>query len=98
MTTQAALELLETNHAIDITAIDMLSKLRNELTAKNITFAMARVKQDLYLDLKRAGFLKDLKYPVDQNYRYLQLSRENWLHRYQILFVEMFYSEDSQEN
>ncbi len=51
---------MEANVEIDITAIDMLSELRDELTAKNITFAMARVKQDLYLDLERAGFLKDL--------------------------------------
>ncbi len=51
---------MEANVEIDITAIDMLSELRNELAAKNITFTMARVKQDLYLDLKRAGFLKDL--------------------------------------
>ncbi|MCC0177231.1 solute carrier family 26 protein [Waterburya agarophytonicola K14] len=51
---------MEANVEIDITAIDILSELRDELAAKNITFAMARVKQDLYLDLERAGFLKDL--------------------------------------
>ena len=50
---------MEANVEIDITAIDMLSELRDELTVKNITFAMARVKQDLYLDLKKAGFLKN---------------------------------------
>ncbi len=48
---------MEANVEIDITAIDMLAELREELTAKNITFAMARVKQDLYLELERAGFL-----------------------------------------
>ena len=48
---------MEANVEIDITAIDMLVELREELTAKNITFAMARVKQDLYLELERAGFL-----------------------------------------
>ena len=50
---------MEANVEIDITAIDILSELRNELAAKNITFAMARVKQDLYIELKRAGFVKD---------------------------------------
>ncbi len=51
---------MEANVEIDITAIDMLSELRDELAAKNITFAMARVKQDLYLELERAGFLKNI--------------------------------------
>ncbi len=50
---------MEANVEIDITAIDMLSELRAELAAKNITFAMARVKQDLYLSLERAGFLNN---------------------------------------
>ena len=52
---------MEANVEIDITAIDMLAELRDELAARNIVFAMARVKQDLYLDLERAGFLKDIK-------------------------------------
>ena len=51
---------MEANVEIDITAIDMLSELRAELAAKNITFAMARVKQDLYLELERAEFLKNI--------------------------------------
>lgn len=51
---------MEANVAIDITAIDILSELRNELATRNITFAMARVKQDLYLELKRAKFLDDI--------------------------------------
>ena len=51
---------MEANVEIDITAIDMLLALKDELAAKNITFAMARVKQDLYLDLERAGFLHNL--------------------------------------
>ena len=50
---------MEANVEIDITAIDILFELRNELAAKNITFAMARVKQDLYLELKRAEFLQN---------------------------------------
>ena len=52
---------MEANVEIDITAIDMLVELRAELAAKNITFAMARVKQDLYLELERAEFLKQIQ-------------------------------------
>ena len=48
---------MEANVEIDITAIDILFELRDELAAKNITFAMARVKQDLYFELQKAGFL-----------------------------------------
>ena len=51
---------MEANVEIDITAIDILSELRQELAAKNIVFAMARVKQDLYLELEKAGFLKNI--------------------------------------
>jgi sulfate permease, SulP family len=51
---------MEANVTMDITAIDILSELRKELAAKNIIFAMARVKQDLYLELKRAGFLPNV--------------------------------------
>ncbi|MBW4422696.1 MAG: sulfate permease [Myxacorys californica WJT36-NPBG1] len=42
---------------IDITAADMLKELHRELTAQQITFAMARVKQDLYVQLKKAGLV-----------------------------------------
>jgi MFS superfamily sulfate permease-like transporter len=42
---------------IDITAVDMLQELHRELTARHITFAMARVKQDLYIQLKQAGLV-----------------------------------------
>jgi sulfate permease, SulP family len=52
---------MEANVEIDITAIDMLSELRAELASENITFTMARVKQDLYLNLERAGFLKNIR-------------------------------------
>ena len=51
---------MEANVEIDITAIDMLFELSAELASKNITFAIARVKQDLYLELERAGFLKNI--------------------------------------
>jgi sulfate permease, SulP family len=45
---------------IDITAIDMLEELYDELAARGITFAMARVKQDLYTQLKRSQLLKKI--------------------------------------
>nr|WP_233130228.1 sulfate permease [Synechococcus sp. 1G10] len=40
---------------IDITAADVLQELQQELAGRHIVFAMARVKQDLYLQLARAG-------------------------------------------
>jgi sulfate permease, SulP family len=45
---------------IDITAMDMLEELYNELAARGITFAMARVKQDLYAQLKRSPLLQKI--------------------------------------
>ena len=51
---------MEANVEIDITAIDTLFELRDELTRENIVFAMARVKQDLYLELTRSGFLSNI--------------------------------------
>jgi sulfate permease, SulP family len=45
---------------IDITAMDMLEELYDELAARGITFAMARVKQDLYAQLKRSPLLKKI--------------------------------------
>jgi sulfate permease, SulP family len=45
---------------IDITAMDMLEELSDELAARNITFAMARVKQDLYAQLKRSPLLNKI--------------------------------------
>jgi MFS superfamily sulfate permease-like transporter len=42
---------------IDITAADLLISLYDELRARGITLGMARVKQDLYLQLGRAGLL-----------------------------------------
>ena len=52
---------MEANVEIDITAIDILTELRDELAARGIIFAMARVKQDLYLELEKAGFLDNIK-------------------------------------
>jgi MFS superfamily sulfate permease-like transporter len=42
---------------IDITAADMLKELHRELAAQHITFAMTRVKQDFYMQLKKAGLV-----------------------------------------
>jgi high affinity sulfate transporter 1 len=40
---------------IDITAVDVLQELQGELAGRGIVFAFARVKQDLYRQLRRAG-------------------------------------------
>ncbi|NET35864.1 MAG: sulfate permease [Cyanothece sp. SIO1E1] len=45
---------------IDITAADMLAELHQSLNARGITFAMVRVKQDLYIQLRRSGLLKSI--------------------------------------
>ena len=45
---------------IDITAADMLMELYDELAARQITMAMARVKQDLYAQLRRSGLLAQI--------------------------------------
>ncbi|MEU2253906.1 sulfate permease [Nocardia xishanensis] len=45
----------EANVEVDLTALDALEQLRGELTTRGITFAMARVKQDLRANLDAAG-------------------------------------------
>jgi len=45
---------------IDITAVDMLAELHQELHSQGITFGMVRVKQDLYEQLKRSGLLQTI--------------------------------------
>ena len=47
----------EANVEVDLTALDALDKLREDLSHKGITFAMARVKQDLRDSLAAAGLL-----------------------------------------
>ena len=42
---------------IDITAADMMLDLQQSLAARGIVFALARVKQDLYQQLQRAGLV-----------------------------------------
>lgn len=41
----------------DLTAVDAMERLRRDLTARGVVFAMAKVKQDLRDDLDKAGFL-----------------------------------------
>jgi len=48
----------EANVEVDLTAIDALDDLRQILTGRGITFAMARVKQDLRHSLDAAGFVE----------------------------------------
>jgi len=48
----------EANVQVDVTAIDALEELRQELTQRGIVFAMARVKQDLRDDLESTGFIE----------------------------------------
>ncbi|MFN7149605.1 MAG: SulP family inorganic anion transporter [Microthrixaceae bacterium] len=48
----------EANVQVDITAIDALEELRQELDQRGIVFAMARVKQDLHDDLRPTGFVE----------------------------------------
>jgi len=47
----------EANVEIDLTSADALDQLRDELQQRGVTFAMARVKQDLRGDLVRAGLV-----------------------------------------
>jgi SulP family sulfate permease len=50
----------EANIEIDITAIDALDALRDELAERGVVLALARVKQELRRDLEAAGFLDRL--------------------------------------
>jgi SulP family sulfate permease len=47
----------EANVTVDLTAVDTLETLRQEVARRGVVFAMARVKQDLRDDLDRAGFI-----------------------------------------
>ena len=48
----------EANVEIDLTAVDVLRTLDDELKARGVELALARVKQDMREDLKAAGFLE----------------------------------------
>jgi high affinity sulfate transporter 1 len=47
----------EANVEVDLTSVDALDELREELQRRNIVLALARVKQDLRNDLEGSGFL-----------------------------------------
>jgi len=48
----------EANVQVDITAMDALEELREELARRGIVFAMARVKQEVREDLRLTGFVE----------------------------------------
>ena len=50
----------ESNVEIDITAADALDQLRQEVRARGLVLAMARVKQELRADLVRAGLVEKI--------------------------------------
>ena len=50
----------EANVGVDLTALDALDELREELAGRGIVMALARVKQDLREELAAAGFLDRL--------------------------------------
>ena len=50
----------EANVDVDLTALDALEELREELTGRGIVLALARVKQDLRRELDAAGILDRL--------------------------------------
>jgi MFS superfamily sulfate permease-like transporter len=58
----------EANVEVDLTALDALDQVREELSRRGIVFAMARVKQDLRNSLAAAGLLttigEDRIYPT----------------------------------
>jgi SulP family sulfate permease len=45
---------------VNVTALDALESLRQELTARGTVMALTRVKRGLQLELERAGFLGSL--------------------------------------
>jgi high affinity sulfate transporter 1 len=47
----------ESNVEVDLTALDALEELRAELTRRAVVFAMARVKEDLRVELVAAGLV-----------------------------------------
>lgn len=45
----------EANVEVDLTSLDALARLHDDLVARGVVLAMARVKQDLLDDLEAAG-------------------------------------------
>ncbi|MET9213467.1 MULTISPECIES: SulP family inorganic anion transporter [unclassified Nocardia] len=58
----------EANVEVDLTALDAVEQVRDELTSRGVVFAMARVKQDLRDDLDASGLTErigpDLLFPT----------------------------------
>ena len=50
----------EANTEVDLTAVDILKDLREELESQGIRFAMARVKRDLQRSLEPTQFIRDV--------------------------------------
>jgi MFS superfamily sulfate permease-like transporter len=50
----------EANVEVDITALDALDELRRELHRRGIVFALARVKQDLWDELRAYGLAESV--------------------------------------
>jgi high affinity sulfate transporter 1 len=47
----------ESNVEVDVTALDALEEVRGELSRRGVVFALARVKQDLRVELEAAGLV-----------------------------------------
>jgi high affinity sulfate transporter 1 len=69
----------EANVEVDLTALDALEDLREDLARRGITFAMARVKQDLRDALAAAGLLD--KIGEDRIFMTLPTAVETFHHR-----------------
>ncbi|MFN8032919.1 MAG: sulfate permease [Mycobacterium sp.] len=69
----------EANVDVDLTALDALDQLRQDLNARGIVFAMARVKQDLRVMLQAAGLLD--KIGEDNIYPTLPTAVDAYRHR-----------------
>jgi MFS superfamily sulfate permease-like transporter len=51
---------VEANVEVDITGLDALDELRTTCEGRGITFALARVKHDLYVPLERYGLVASI--------------------------------------
>ena len=50
----------EANSNIDLTSIDAIGELREELERRGTRLALARVKRDMYLELEKAGIIQSI--------------------------------------
>lgn len=53
---------MEANVTVDITALDAVNALREELSKRHIVFALARVKQELMTDLQSYGLIDSITF------------------------------------